>query len=278
MPPEDQAIRALEAAAKRINANPMRFLEETLAATRTLRQFTTQFQRQERLGLFAELKAAEDIFAEYRDEPFSVRFTWLNEDSEYWQCVYVEGKHGNKVVLLPRTGLFGLPPSVRTFSPALGVVFRKTRNPITDFGPRRLMERTLDRIEKAKPHGDVTVKLLAQAEIGPAKEPCFHLVIRYPEEDRYACKLQDLYIHTQTRLPVATYLWLPGSPERTEDTLDAVYVYGRLDTNVMLGDGHFVIDADKPRSERTTETADKHQEGSPTASPATAQSGQEPDQ
>ena len=128
-----------ETAMKRINADPVRFLEQTLAKTRQLETLRMKFQRQERLGMFGELRPIEHIAAEYRDVPFSVHFTWTDEGSDYLQCVYVEGENGNRVALLPRKGLFGLPPSVGNYDPQLGVTFSKTRNPITDFGPRRLI-------------------------------------------------------------------------------------------------------------------------------------------
>jgi hypothetical protein len=47
----------------------------------------------------------------------------------------------------------------------------------------------------------------------------------------------------QTRLPVATLLWLPGKEERCSETLDAMYQYGNLRQDVELGDTHFRIDA-----------------------------------
>jgi hypothetical protein len=245
LPQEGRALQGLDAAVAQVREDPIKFLREALTETRRLERFTLHFQRQERLGLFAELKPVENIFAEYIDEPFSIRFTWLDEDSEYRQCVYVAGKDDNKVVLLPRHGLFGLPAGVGKYDPQLGVTFGKTRNPITDFGPRRMIERTLDRIEKAKPHGKVAIRVLPPTAIGPDKESCFHLEIKYPKGDKFPCKLQDLYVHTRTRLPVATYLWLPGNPQRTETTLDAMYAFSRLKTDVALTAANFVIDPDR---------------------------------
>ena len=280
LPPEGREVESLDQAMKRIGADPMAFLKGTLDETRKLAKYTTHFQRQERLGLFSELKPVENIFTEYRDKPFSVRFTWLDDgtDYEYQQCVYVEGKHHDKVRLLPRIGLFGLPPSVQEFAPKLAVIFGKTRNPITDFGPRRLMERTIDRIEKAKPHGEVGIKLYPPTEIGPAKEPCFHIELRYPLGEQYACKLQDLYIHTQTHLPVATYLWLPGNPERTEDTLDAMYVYGEVNADVPLTAAHFVIDVDKRKPEKSASAGPTGKDGPKPVYDQTSRSNQEGDQ
>ena len=274
----DQPATSVESASdavKRISEHPEAFLRESLAETSKAKQFTMHFQRQERLGLLQELKPVEDIVAEYRDEPFSVRFTWQGEDSEYLQCVYVEGKNDNKVVLLPRKGLLGLPPSPQSFDPKLSVVFGKSRNPITDFGPRRMLERTIDRIDKAKAKGEVKIRVLPPTEIGPAKEQCYHLEIRYPQGDEFPCKLQDLYIHMQTRRPVGVWLWLPGKPERSEQTLDGMYLYAAIDPNVSLTDANFVID---PVLRQAAAAGAAEGADSPGAAPPAALSGQPADQ
>lgn len=232
---------------KQIAADPIAFLEKSMAKARKVKAFTTTFERQERLGLIRRLKPIERIYTEYRDKPFSVRFTWLDENSDYQQCVFVENENDGKVLLLPRKGLFGLPPKVGRYDKRLAVLLGKARNPITDFGPRRMIERTLDRIAKARPHGKVTIQVSKSINFngnGKSKEPCFHLVIRYPEDDQYACKLHDLYISTRTLLPVASWLWLPGEQERTDETLDAMYIYNNLDSDIELPPDTFAIDPD----------------------------------
>lgn len=250
IPPEledDITIADLE----QIRRDPAAFLNTCLTETRKLNSFSTHFQRQERLGPLAELKSMENIRAEYRDEPFSVRFTWMDENSEYLQCVFTKGRNNDKVALLPRHGLLGLPPAVQNFAPEMAVIFGKARNPITDFGPRRMMERTLDRIEKAKPKGAVHIRVMPPVKIGPANEPCVHLELRYPTGDPFPCKLQDLYIHAHTRLPVGTWLWLPGKDERSPGTLDGMYVYSSINSATVVNDSHFVIDA-APKTEAKT--------------------------
>jgi uncharacterized protein DUF1571 len=235
-------VEGYENTAQRIKRNPIEYLQESLAETQRLRFFTTHFQRQERLGLIPQLKEQENIRAEFRNEPFSVKFTWMDEDSEYQQCVFVKGQNDNKVMLLPRKGILGQPPGVQKYPASYAVLFQKARNPITDFGPRRMMERILDRIEKAEKVGEVSIKLMGAVEIGPRKEPCFHLELRYPPKDQFACKLQDLYISIKTKLPVATYLWLPAKEERTEASLDGMYAYNGLDDGVEHTDAVFVLD------------------------------------
>ncbi len=270
--PSGIRIEGYEEKIKRIGADPIAYLEECLAVSRRVKSFKTDFQRQERLGVFHELKPMENILAEYRDEPFSVRFTWKDKKSKYLQCVYIEGQENGLVQLMPRQGPFGLPPSVQKWPAKLAVEFHQSRNPITDFGPRRLLERTLDRIEEARAHGEVSIQLRDATEIGPAKEPCFHLELRYPAGDKYPCKLQDLYIHAQTQLPVATYLWLPGRDERSEATLDGMYVYGRLDPEARLTDANFVIEPVK-QAKKTNRKGTKAREGAETGGAAAMTAG-----
>lgn len=269
--PTGVSIEGYENATKRINADPTAYLRECLAATQKLKSYTLLFQRQERLGIIPQLKEQENIRAEYRDEPFSVKFTWLDDDSEYRQCVFVKGKNKDQVLLVSRNGLLGQPPAVQKYPVNFAVLFQKARNPITDFGPRRMMERVLDRIEKARAVGNVAITLAGAAEIGPEKEPCFHLELRYPPNDQYACKLQDLYISIATHLPVATYLWLPSKEERTEDSLDAMYGYSGVNTDVEHNDAAFVLDdVKKKKAEAPVKTAEKSATAGEASSPQAA--------
>lgn len=231
-----------EALKARVAKDPVAFIREVHAETSKLKEFTAVFMRQERLGLFKKLSPQETIFAEYRDEPFSVRFTWLDKGSEYKQCVYVRGRNEDMVVLLPRKGLLGFPPTVQKFAPQLAVEFDKARNPITDFGPRRMLERVLDGIEKSVKLGGAKLAVREPTEIGPAKEPCHHIEIRYPRGKGVTVALQDLYLSTATLTPVGTYLWRAGREDRSEDTLDAMYLYTQIDTSVRLTDANFQID------------------------------------
>ena len=251
----DVSIAGYEKPLRQIRNDPVAFLRQSLAESRKLKTLRTEFLRQERLGgLVKRLMPPEHILVDYRDDPFSVRFTWIDADAEYDQCVYVEGRNQNRVALLPRKGPFGLPASIGNFPAPWGVLFNKTRNPITDFGPRRMMERTLDRIEKARPLGEVKINVPGLAEVGPEKQRCFHFEIRYPPRDEYACKLQDLFIDAETRLPVETRLWLTRGSERTPETLDAVYRFTNLQPNVEVTDAHFVIDARRDKGKGSKKT------------------------
>jgi len=241
IPKADFTDDSLDSIMERIGSDPLSFLKQSLAETRTLKTFRMTFERQSRLGLFKTLKPAERMVAEFREDPFSVHFSWISEGSEYAQCVYVEGKNKNRVALLPRSGFLGGKPAVSNYPIHFAVMFHKARNPITDFGPRRMMERTLDRIEKAQSLGDVSIELMGAKKVGPDEEPCFHIKVVYPPADEFPSKLHDLYISTRTHLPMATYLWLSTTDERTPETLDARYVYSHLEPNIALTDADFVL-------------------------------------
>ncbi len=249
-------IEGYEETLERIREDPVVFLRESYAAARKLDSFSTGFTRQERLGILGgQLKPIEHMIAEYRADPLSIRFTWTDEDSEYLQAVYVDGKNDSKVRLLPRYGMFGLPGSAQDFPPHWAVLFNKSKFPIMDFGPKRLMQKTLARIEAAEEFGGVKIAVSDATEIGDTKESCFHFELRYPKDDAFKPKLQDLYIHTDTKLPVATFLWLPngGDLERTGATLDAMYQYTGLDPAAPISDETFVIDANKKKEENKGE-------------------------
>lgn len=223
-------------------ADPVKFLQESVKRSRQFEGYKTTFIRQERLGLFKKLMPIENIAADYRAEPLSVRLTWTDPKSEYAQCVYIAGREDGKVLTLPRNGLLGGKPAVDKYPPEFGITFGKTRNLITDFGPRRMAERLLDRIEKAKPLGGMTHAYKGETTIGPNNEPCYWVEMRFPAKDAFPNKLLDLYICKMRLVPIATFMWLPGTPERSDKTLDASYIYAGIAPTAMA-DANFVIDA-----------------------------------
>jgi len=233
---------AVSGPAALLAADPVKFLQESVERSKRLDAYKATFIRQERLGLFKTLMPIENIAADYRAEPFSVRLTWIDPKSEYAQCVYISGREDGKVLTLARNGLLGAKPNVEKYPPEFGVTFGKTRNLITDFGPQRMAERLLDRIEKARPLGGMTHVFKGETTVGPNNEPCYWVEMRFPPKDEYPNKLLDLYICKTRLVPIATFMWLPGKPERTDKTLDASYIYAGIAATPMA-DANFTIDA-----------------------------------
>lgn len=230
-----------------VRANPLAYLRDSERRAAGLTQYQLLFMRQERLGLVPSLRPAERMRADFRAEPFSVKFTWVGEDSEYRECVYFAGRNDNKVVLLPRRGLLGLPASPGSFDPMDGVRFWKTRNPITDFGVHRMIVRTLKRIEDAAPHGGAKLRYVGLRDLEGT--PARHFEMLYPAGDAFPSKRQDLFVEVASGIPLGTHLWLPSGE------LDATYLY--LERRVPakpLGDDVFTLSHPPKGRGRATKT------------------------
>lgn len=228
-PGSDEEIRV-------IAESPMAYLRQAERRCAPLDQYRVTFHRQERLGLIPRLAELERMDAAYRARPLSVKFTWLDSDSEYREALFVEGRHDDKVCLLPRRGLFGLPPAVAQFRPEDAIAFGKARNAITDFGVHRMLVRTLKRIHEASSQGDVSLKYVGRRDLESVD--VYHFEVRYPQRDPYPNKRQDLFFEVARGLPVGTMLWLPS------DELDALYFYLNLTAPAApFGDDVFTIGA-----------------------------------
>ncbi len=197
--------------------DPIAFLQAVESRAAALRQYRVTFVRQERLGVVPSLQPVERMTTWFRAEPFSVKFEWQGDDSEFREAAWVDGQHDGKVLLLRRHGLLGFKPGIERHDPQAAVTFGKSRNPITDFGLYRMIHRTLLRIDGAKRFGGADVRYVGTSELEGVQ--AHHFEIAYPKEDEFPNKRQDLYIEAASGLPVGVYLWLPNGD------LDAMYLY-----------------------------------------------------
>jgi len=143
---------------------------------------------------------------------------WLDADSEYREAVYVAGANDDKVLVLPRRGLFGLPAAPAAYPPEAAVQWGKSLRPITDSGLAAMMQRTLAKIEQAASAGGARVEYAGRVRLDKTDRLCHHFLIEYPRGFTRAAR-QDLYIDVETHLPGGTYLWLP------DQRLLAAYLY-----------------------------------------------------
>ncbi|MCB9855048.1 MAG: DUF1571 domain-containing protein [Phycisphaerales bacterium] len=225
--------------------NPRRLLNEAFRAAAAVESARMTFHRQERLGLFKSLQPAERMVALCRESPFSVLFTWLDDDSEFSQCLFIEAANDGAVLLYRRKGLFGGSGGVVAFPPELGVVFQKAKLPITEFGPRRVMAALHRRIDAAEAFGGVDAEYAGRVIVGPADELCDHITLAFPDQDAYAAKRVELYLHAETHLPVMIELWLPDRGGDATAALDARYIFAESQVNVSLTGDDFQLDAQK---------------------------------
>lgn len=214
VPPCNEAIAILQAALTRCD---------------TLEGYEIVFHRQERRGLLNKLSDWEDMKVCYRKQPRAIKMTWLDPQSEYQECIYVEGVNDGKVTVLPRKGLFGLPATPLSVPPEMAVTMGKALRPITEFGLASLLRHTLDRMEEAKSAGGATVTYEGTADVEKIGAKAQHVVICYPPGFGRSGK-QDIYIDAETGYPAGSYQWLPNGD------LLAAYLYEKPTLTVPKDD------------------------------------------
>ncbi|MBI4580505.1 MAG: DUF1571 domain-containing protein [Planctomycetes bacterium] len=228
---------------ERIAADPVAFLREVDERVSRLRQYRLTFYRQERTGLPPRLGPMEEIRAAFRQEPFSVKFNWDSPDMPYYESVYVQGRDDNLLAVRERKGILPfVPPQVRNMDVMLPVKIGKSKNPITDFGLRRMMERTLLPFNIPEIARVMTIRYEGVVGLEPIYRPVFYLRVDRPAGKGMNYARQDLYIDAETLLPAGTDLYLPG------DILDVRYRYAHVDPNVQLTDADFRLSPAPPAS------------------------------
>lgn len=240
--PEDRHA----AQGEKIAADPVAFLREVAQRTVKLEQYRLKFYRQERLGFPAQLGQAEEIDALFRQKPFSVKFTWDSEDAQLYESTYVRGQNNDQLILRERKGAFPfVPPTVRVMDIMFPVKIGKSKNPVTDFGLQRIMERSLLPFDDPQVAKVMTIAYQGVVNLEPMNRPTYHVRIDRPKTPGLRYTHQDLYFDVETLLPAGTDLYLPG------DVLDARYRYTDVQTDVQLTDADFRLSKDHPEPAKT---------------------------
>lgn len=210
-------------------------LRAALARCDALDGYEIIFHRQERRGLLSQLSDWEYLKVHYRKQPVAIKMTWLDPQSEYQECVYVEGTNDGRVAVLPRKGLFGLPAAPLSVPPETAVALGKSLRPITEFGLASMIRQTLHRLEQAKEAGGANVTYEGVAVVEKVSTRAHHVTIAYPKGFGRSAR-QDLYIDVDTGYPVGSYQWLPNGE------LLAAYLYEKPSPG-KLADEVFAITA-----------------------------------
>lgn len=228
--------RSASAAESLVRDDPIRFIRAAHARAAALSQYSIVLVRSERRGLLKRFEGPERIQCWFRRDPFSVRMKWLDSDVKYGECVFVRGQHNDQVRFIPRNGFLGLRPSVVAVDVQTPVVWGEARNPLTDFGLEKMLERTLRSIEKAGEALIVTYHGIDRLD--DAAPRAHHLTLQYPPDD-FPQNIQELFVDPETNLPLATLIL------DRDGRLDACYRYSQLDTAVRLTDDDFSLEAER---------------------------------
>ncbi len=220
-------------------ANYMRFVRDR---AQTLTAYTTRLIRTERRGLLFKLEhGPENISAWFRQEPFSVRFDWIDKDSKNGEAAYIAGKHDNKVRFVPRIWVPPLLPGINAVEVGTPVALGEALNPLTDFGLRRMMERAVANIDRA---GDAAAIRYVERKLLPeVGVEVHHIHVDFPADQNVAPR-QDMFIDCKRNLPVGAIL------RKTDGTLHGAYFYADLNTDVSLSDDDFLMNIERKRAEK----------------------------
>jgi hypothetical protein len=247
--PRGGPLRGMKAAeadalAENVRQAPLEYLRQIHARTQQLDEYTLTFTRYERRGLFQKLHGPEEIAAWVRQDPFSVKLVWLDEDVKYGESVYIADQHDAQVRFVTRTPqpFLKAPPGINAIDPMTSVIWGESKRPLTDFGLERLMDRTLDSFNESGE--DAIVEYRGIENLPITDQPVHHLRLTYSGK-RHAVPLQDLYIDIRTNLPAGTEL------RKDDETLDAAYYYYDIDTDVDLTDESFLLSVEQSASKES---------------------------
>ncbi len=219
--------------------DPLAYLRRVAAETDELTSYTVHLTRFERRGWLSRMFGPEFIDCWFRQEPFSVRFYWRNEDLKYGESVYIAGRYDDQIRFVPRIWFPPLRRGINEVDLRTPVLLGETLNPVTDFGLRRLMERTLATFARFGRRAEVTFRGRVAHPL--SEEPMYWLHIEVPH-DAHPQPIQDLYIDPATHLPAGTII------RRPDGVIHAAYYYSDLDRNVVLTDEDFLLEYERSRT------------------------------
>lgn len=227
--------------------DPRAFLVTTRDRCSKIPEYEVDFCKQERRGLFKELKPEEHMRVKFRAQPFSVMMTMLDPEADFSETLYVEGKNQNRLRCQWRKSLWpGAAPPVDDYDPRLAVATGRSISPITDFGIARLMERIVETMEKYTDRGlPPKIEYLGTTDLEQDKLPVHHIQLVYNERTGLKRRKVDLLVYADSLLPAAVYLW------ETDGRLAARYVYTNFDLNPGFVDKDFRIPSGADREQKS---------------------------
>jgi hypothetical protein len=226
-----------EAALERLaRTDPIAFLEACIRRyDRQVKGFTATLHKQERID--GKLERSELIDVAFRDDPFSVRMIWKEGARRASATLYVKGENKGQILVRP-AGLLSVAGIVLR-DPNGSDAKKGGRYPLTEFGIKIGMQRTLASWEKARKDHNLTVEFLGEKRIKEAGDrTCWVLKrthYKAPEED--GIDGLTMYIDKETWLQVGTVL------KGSEGQLIGEYFFRDIKLNPRFEAGTFTREA-----------------------------------
>jgi hypothetical protein len=216
--------RTMERLAK---TNPIGFLENCIRRyDREVKSYTTQLRKQERLD--GKLERSELIDVAFREEPFSVRLKWLEGARRASATLYVRGENNDQLLVVP-SGPFSFVGIVKR-DPNGSDAKKAGRYPLTEFGIKIGMQRTLTSWLKANQEDALQVHYLGQKRIKEAGDRLCWILRRtgYKHAEEDAISELTIYVDTETWLQVGSII------KGSEGQLIGEYFFRNVHLNPQL--------------------------------------------
>ncbi|MGD8450597.1 MAG: DUF1571 domain-containing protein [Phycisphaerae bacterium] len=244
---EDVLPADADARAEAVRRDPVGYLHAVAERCRKLEQYTLDFTRFERRGLFQTMHGPEHIACWYRRNPYSVRMKWRDEDLKYDESTYTQGQNDGKVRFVTRWWCppLAAPPSINRIDPQASVTWGESRRPVTHFGLEQLMNRTEAALTEAGETAVVTYEGLRQ--LPQTKRTVHHLHMVKPEVGGQP-SIQELYIDVATDLPAGTVI------KYASERIAEAYFYENVNTDVHLTDEDFLLTVERDGNSKGEKT------------------------
>jgi Protein of unknown function (DUF1571) len=186
--------------------DPIAFLKECIRRyDREVKAYTTTLRKQERID--GSIQPSEVIDVAFREKPFSVLMRWKEGARKAAAVLYVKGENRDQLLVRP-SGIFSVAGIVAR-DPNGSDAKKSGRYPLTEFGIKIGMQRTLASWEKANEANALHVEYLGVKRIREAgNRPCWVLRrTRYAEpEEKERITGLTVYIDKDSWLQVGTVI------------------------------------------------------------------------
>ena len=231
----DKPASVVDPEAQAFLKDPVGWLKECLKRQADVQGYTCVFTRKERPKGHNHLHVST-MEVEYRDKPFAVRMRLLKGGSRMAkEVLYADGENKNQMVILPVGVLAWGGLAYR--NPLDPEVMEGHRNPITKFGLRQTLERTVADWEKLQKTAPLQVRWLG-LQATPELDGMHCLVVNRegaPDPDDPAIRSETIWIHPKTGQLVGNRLM------DAKGAVVAEYWYNKLVNNPKISPDRYKI-------------------------------------
>lgn len=201
---------------------------------RRYRNYTCTLLKQERIK--GALGEEQEVQVKFMDSPFSVVMKWVRNAPIADTMLYVEGKHDDRMIVRPKSGLLRILTGGSVFRKPDGPdAMKNTLRPVSLFGFQRGMRELLKVYVAARQAGDLDQRFGGFAEVAGRKTIVLERYL--PPKDNYPARKTVIHIDPEYLVPICIegFDW--------DDRLSCRYIYRDIQLNVDLTEDDFLPEA-----------------------------------